>query len=158
MPPLLKSTTERNLILATYIHSAARCMCIITCQSGTDLSHELTKEEWLSSDNILLDHWKEDDSGHVSLNIIIKWLARLSPNMHHLFLNCNVFGSSAWSIEQSLCTGSNTEGGRVKVDPHPLQYSKQPVNIGGTLEVSVEQRYLGCCNHDLLVMISTHSR
>ena len=44
MPPLSKSAMERNPILATYIHSAARHMCIITHQSGTNLSHKLTKE------------------------------------------------------------------------------------------------------------------
>ena len=81
---------------------------------------------------------------------------RSSPNMCHLFSNCTIFGSSTWSIEQSLCTGSNTEGGGVKVDPHPSQYSKWPVNVGGSLEVLVEWRYLGCCNHDLLIVISTH--
>ena len=55
---------------------------VSTEQKGGDESNDtappwaiklkLLEEEQLSSDNILLDHLKEDDSGHVSLNIIIK--------------------------------------------------------------------------------------
>ena len=30
------------------------------------------------------------------------------------------------------------ERGGLKVDPHPLQYSEQPVNVGGILEVSIK--------------------